>query len=87
MLPTIRESHTYYRSKSGKTRIYMSIETEETAFNRFIDRLKENNCYLLKQKLLGVTLIILGIIGFVAFPEDNGGFLFPALMGLARLIY
>ena len=50
-------------------------------------KLSARKKYIIQQKLLGVALIILGIIGFVTFPEDNGGFLFPALMGLARLIY
>lgn len=85
MIPTTRESHTYYIRKSGKTRIYMSIETEETAFSRFVNKLLENDGCLLKQKTLGLALVVVGIVGCFIMTEDCGGCLFAGFMGACRL--
>lgn len=89
MLPTIRESHTHFSSKSGKTQVYMYIATEETAFSRFLDWLLADNCYFLKQKLLG--LLSLGLVvaeftaGYMGIIDEGGAFIFALPIGLYAL--
>lgn len=43
--------------------------------------------FLRQQKLLGITLVAISIIGCAIIPEDCGGCLVAGLMGIARVIY
>lgn len=75
MLPAYKESYTHYTTPSGNTQIYLYRKKPS------------KNLILRKQKILGVILVILGIIGAIALPEDNGGFILAAFMGIARIAY
>lgn len=66
---------------SGNTQIYIFIKKGKR---------KEDSTYKTypkQQKLLGVALIAICIVGCIIIPEDCGGFILPGLMGIARVIY
>lgn len=90
MLTTIRESHTHFSSKSGKTQVYMYIAMEETPFSRFIDGLLADNCYMLKQKLLGIvalaTTAVEFILGYTGMIDEGGAFIFLLPIGIYALV-
>lgn len=78
MMPSYR--CTEITTHSGNTQIYILRKKEnkkESAYKK----------YLRQQKLLGVALIAICIVGCIIIPEDCGGFILPGLMGIARVIY
>ena len=68
---------------SGNTKIYI-IRKEKRRENKKEPTYKN---YLKQQKLLGVALIVICIVGCILIPEDCGGFILPGLMGVARVIH
>lgn len=73
-------SCTEITSYSGNTQIYIfrkkGKKKEESSYRAYPKR----------QKLLGVVLIVISIIGCVIMPEDCGGCLLAGLMGIARVV-
>ena len=83
------ESYTHYRSKSGNTQIYIYKRRRKTAYKRFVENLLADNCYLLKQKLLGCLALattaaefILGCSGII---DEGGAFIFLLPLGIYAL--
>ena len=76
MLPVYNETYTHYSTRSGNTQIYIYRRKK---------RLSERKKKLIQQKLLGLALVIIGVVGCCIMPEDCGGCLFTSLMGTARL--
>ena len=76
MLPSY--SCTEITTYTGNTQIYIFRKKKEqrVLYKR----------YLKKQKILGMALILIGIIGCFVIPEDCGGCLIAGLMGIARVI-
>lgn len=77
-------------SKSGNTElIYIVHSKRKSLFKILLDEwnnLSARKQYLIIQKLLGVGLLIIGIIGTAFMPEDAGGFVFIGVLGILRLI-
>lgn len=78
MMPTF--SCTEITSYSGNTQIYIVRKKEEKRGSAY-------KVYPKQQKILGIVLIVISIVGFLALPEDNGAFVVSGLMGIARIIY
>ena len=76
MLPTYNETYTHYTTPSGSTQLILY---------RRKTKLSERKKVLLQQKLLGLALVVIGIIGCFIMPEDCGGCLFAGFMGVCRL--
>ena len=72
-------SYTEITSYSGNTKIYIfrKKKKQRSAYKK----------YLIRQKFLGITAIIICIIGCITMPEDCGGCLLAGLLGLLRVIY
>lgn len=62
---------------SGNTQIYIFRKKRQRSAYRQ---------YLIWQKLLGVALIVISVVGCIVIPEDCGGCLIAGLMGIARVI-
>ena len=56
-LEAYNETYTHYRSKSGNTQIYIYRRRKKSTIHRFIKHLLADNCYYLKQKLLGLVAV------------------------------
>lgn len=73
-------SYTEITTHSGNTQIYIfrkrGNKKEESPYKQF----------LRQQKLLGMALIAISIVGCVIIPEDCGGCLVAGLMGIARVV-
>ena len=69
---------------------YTEITTYSGTTQRYIFRKKKQRApykqYLIQQKLLGMALIVVSIVGCLVIPEDCGGCLIVGLMGIARVI-
>lgn len=70
-----------YVSPSGNVQIYIVRQ------KRNVIKVSEKTKYIIKQKLLGVALVVIGIIGCILFPEDCGGAVFACFMGILRVIF
>ena len=74
-------SCTEITTHSGNTQIYIfrkqKVRETESTHKKF----------LRQQKLLGVSLVVISIIGCAIIPEDCGGFIISGLMGVARVVY
>lgn len=79
MLPAY--SYTEYVSPSGNTQIYIVRQ------RKHVLRLSERQKYIVKQKLLGMGMIALGIVGCLLFPEDCSGAMLACFMGVIRVIF
>lgn len=79
MLPAY--SCTEYVSPSGNTQIYI-VRQKRNAL-----RVSEKTKYIIRQKLLGMALIAIGITACMLFPEDCGGAVFACFMGILRVIF
>ena len=75
MLP--QYSYTEITTFTGNTQIYIFRKKKRGSAYRK---------YLRQQKLLGVALIVICIIGCFVIPEDCGGYLLAGCMGLARVV-
>lgn len=73
MLPSY--NYTEITSCSGNTKIYIFKKKKSRKISEYH-----------KQKILGITLILIGITGMTIFPEDCGGFLIAVLLGITRTI-
>lgn len=78
MLPAYKETYTNYISASGNTQIYIYRRRK---------RLSERKKKLIQQKLLGLTLVVVGVVGCCVMPEDAGGCLMACGMGIVRMIF
>ena len=68
-------------TRSGNTQIYI-VRQQKNSLKKVSERRK----YLVKQKLLGLTAIVVGVIACLIFPEDCGGGLVAIGVGLLRVI-
>ena len=88
MLPV--HKYTEITSRDGKSQlIYIQYEERKTLFDTLLDEwdgISARKQYLIIQKLLGLGLFIIGIIGTAFIPEDAGGFVFIGVLGILRLI-
>lgn len=73
-------SYTEITTQSGNTQIYIFRKQKKKEHG------SEHKKFLRQQKLLGMALIILAIIGCISFPDDCGGCLVAGFMGIARII-
>lgn len=78
MMPTY--SYTEYTSPSGNTQIYVVRQKKNT-----LNKISERRKYIQKQRFLGISLVILGVIACAVFPEDATGGVFVTLMGIANI--
>ena len=74
-------SYTEITTRSGNIQIYIFRKQKENKTESIHKK------FLRQQKLLGVALIAISIIGCAIIPEDCGGCLVAGLMGIARVIY
>ena len=83
------ETYTHYRSKSGNTQIYIYKRRRKTALKRFMENLLADNCYMLKQKLLGIVALATTaaefILGYTGMIDEGGAFIFMLPIGLCAL--
>lgn len=79
MLPAY--SYTEYVSPSGNTQIYIVKQ------RKHVLKLSERQKYIVKQKLLGTGMIVLGIVGCLLFPEDCSGAMLACFMGVIRVVF
>ena len=84
------ETYTHYRSKSGNTQIYIYKRRRKTALKRFMENLLADNCYMLKQKLLGVVALATTaaefILGYTGMIDEGGAFIFLLPIGIYALV-
>ena len=71
---------TEFTTFSGNTKIYIFRKQKE----KETESAKKK--FLRQQKILGVALIAISIIGCAIMPEDCGGCLVAGLMGIARVV-
>ena len=74
-------SCTEITTHSGNIQIYIFRKQKEKKAE------SAHKKFLRQQKLLGVALIAISLIGCAIMPEDCGGCLIAGLMGIARVIY
>lgn len=79
MATAYKESYMHYTTPSGNTQIFVYRRKPRRGLIR-----KEK--YLIKQKLLGLALVVIGIIGCFLVANDCGGFVFATLIAGARVI-
>lgn len=88
MLPAYK--YTEITSKNGNSQlIYIQYKKRKPLLDTLFDAwdgLNTRKQHLIIQKLLGLGLFIIGIIGCLVFPEDAGGFVFAGVLGILRLI-
>ena len=56
-------------------------------YNRNKTKEREEKKNKILQKLLGVALLFIGVLGCAIFPEDAGGCLFACALGVFRVIF
>lgn len=59
----------------------------EKEYNRRKAKQRAEKMEVVTQKLLGVGLLSLSVIGCLVFREDASGFLFTGFLGIARIIF
>ena len=79
------ETYSHYRSKSGNTQIYIYKRRRKTALHRFIENLLADGCYYLKQKLLGLAAVGIGIACPLLLDGDATASLIMLPIGLYAL--
>jgi len=84
-----KETYTHYSTRSGNTQVYIYRRREKTAFSRFMENLLADNCYFLKQKLLGLLALGTGVaeltLGYMGMIDEGGAFIFMLPLGLYTL--
>lgn len=75
MLPTIRESHTYYASRSGNIQLYL-----------YRRKPKKEQKIKRKQKILGLTAVMISAIellaGYMGIIDEGGAFIIMLPIGI-----
>ena len=61
-LEAYNETYTHFRTHSGNTQIYIYRRRKKSVIHRLIKHLLANDCYYLKQKLLGLASVGVAII-------------------------
>lgn len=79
MMALVKESYTHYKTPSGNTHVFVYRR-------KMKKKLTEQEKYLVNQKILGLALTVIGILGCLWIPEDCGGFIVAVLIGIARII-
>ena len=84
------ETYTHYCSKSGNTQIYIYKRRRKTVLKRFVKNLLADNCYMLKQKLLGIVALATTatefILGYTGMIDEGGAFIFLLPIGIYALV-
>lgn len=81
MLPAVK--YTEYTSPSGNTQIYVFRRKPQKSF---IQKFFTSRKYAMaRQKLLGIVLIIIGIIGMVLFTDEATAPCVLVFMGVLRV--
>jgi hypothetical protein len=83
------DTYTHFCSKSGNTQIYIYKRRRKTALKRFVKNLLADDCYMLKQKLLGLFALSIAIaeiyMNCIGLIDEGGLFLFMLPIGLYTL--
>ena len=83
------ETYTHYCSNSGNTQIYIYKRRRKTALKRFVENLLADDCYYLKQKLLGLAAVGISALellaGYIGLIDEGGAFIFMLPLGLYAL--
>lgn len=74
-------SYTEYTSPSGNIQIYI-VRHKKNAI-----KISARKREIINQKRLGASLVVVGLIGCIIFPEDCGGALLACAMGILRMIF
>lgn len=74
------KSCTEFTTHSGNTKVYIFRKQKEK-------ETESEKKFLRRQKLLGMVLIAVCVIGCIFIPEDCGGYIIAGLLGLLRIIY
>ena len=89
MLPTYR--YTEFTSKSGNTEfIYIVHKKRKPLIEAITDKIQaipERKRFLIGQKLCGVGLLVVGVVGCFIIPEDCGACVFASLMEILRIAF
>ena len=87
MLPAFK--YTEFTSKSGNIEFIYIVHNKRKSISKVItDKIQsipERKRFLIGQKLCGVGLLVVGVVGCFIMPEDNGGFFFASLLGVLRI--
>lgn len=89
MLPTYK--YTEFTSKSGNTEfIYIVHNKRKPLIKTITDKIQsipERKRFLIGQKLCGIGLLVVGVVGCFIIPEDCGACVFASLMGVLRIAF
>ena len=61
-LEAYNETYTHFRTHSGNTQIYIYRRRKKSVIHRFVKHLLADDCYYLKQKLLGLAAVGVAIV-------------------------
>ena len=84
-LKAYNETYTHFRTHSGDTQIYIYRRRKKSVIHRLIKHLLEDGCYYLKQKLLGLAAVGVGVVCPLLLDGDATASLIMLPLGLYAL--